>query len=264
MGDNDNSGLILGLIIGALIAIALFSRNAQTINSTQTQQYQQSKQYQQPQDPIWKPMDIPRVDDIKPVQQQPIVQMQQDPRLTQIMSELEKTNSQLEQTTSKLQELQNTTSKLQELENSVSKLQTQNVQSVSQHQAVIQPETISQLEQTTSRLLETVSKLEQNNRAHLQTTSKLQETVSKLEHENSNLMKTVATTEPRIIHVSQIPQISQPSQPTQLSQQSQQTQQHQPIQTQQIYKNSEKWLIKRGPNGRLKSLEIARDVEKKN
>ena len=250
MGDKD-SGIILGIIIGAIIAIVLLGRNTQQ-TQVQSAHSQQTKQYQQSQEQAWKPMDIPRVDDIKPVYQQPMVQIHQDPRLTQVMSELERTNSQLEQATSKLQELEKTKSKIQELENSISKLKAQSIQSIPQRQAVIQPETISELEQTTSRLMETVSKLEKNNDAHLQTISKLQETVSRLEHDNNKFQTQIelATKDPQTVQISHIPETLQ-------------LPQYHTGQTQQIYKNNEKWLIKRGPNGRLKSLEIARDVEKK-
>ena len=238
MRDNNDSGLIWGLIIGAIIALALLSRNnQQTLSpSANVQQSQQPQQSQQSQQLTWKPMDIPRVDDIKThivqpsVIQPPVISVQQDPKLIEMVSQLQKTSSQLEQTTSRLQELQDTVLKLQ--------------QNNQQPHTTIQPDTISQLEQTTSKLQETVSKLEQNSNIHSQTTSKLQETVSKLEKDNDMYIQTIQ--KPMSLSIEQIP-----AQPIEQ------------IPVQQIYKNSEKWAIKRGSNGRIKSLEIARDVEKK-
>ena len=189
MGDNDNSGLIWGIIIGAIIAFALLSRN--NINTISTSN--PAQQSQQPQQPIWKPTDIPRVDDIKPQTiSQPIIQVQQDPQLIKALTELQKTNSQLEQTTSKLMELQETVSKLRD---------NQPQQIIIQQPAIQQP-----------------------------------------------------IYQPPQVTVSQQPEIVQPStQPPQTAQ---------PMQEQQIYKNSEKWQIIRGKDGRIKSLEIARDVKK--
>ena len=216
--EKDSSGLIWGIIIGAIIALALLSRNNQQILSQSANNHQQQPQKsEQSQQPVWKPMDIPRVDDIKPQTVQPhIIQVQQDPKIIEMVSQLQKTSSQLEQTTSKLQELQE----------SVLKLQQNNI--YQQPQTTIQPETIYQLEQTTSKLQETVSKLEKD-----QQTNQISI--------NSNIQ-----TDQIPINVQQIEQIQRTEQ------------------TQQIYKNSEKWAIKRGSNGRIKSLEIARDVEKKN
>ena len=190
MGNNDNSGLIWGIIIGAIIAFALLSRNNQQILSQQSSQ--QSQQSQQ-QTPVWKPMDIPRVDDIKPQTiSQPIIQVQQDPQLIKALTELQKTNSQLEQTTSKLMELQDAVSKLRD---------NQPQQIIIQQPAIQQP-----------------------------------------------------IYQPPQITVQQQPEIvQQPIQPPQTAQ---------PMQEQQIYKNSEKWQIIRGKDGRIKSLEIARDVKK--
>lgn len=191
MGDNDNSGLIWGLIIGAIIAFALLSRN--NINTISTSNPVQ--QSQEPQQPIWKPMDIPRVDDIKPqTVSQPIIQVQQDPQLIKALTELQKTNSQLEQTTSKLMELQEAVSKLRD----------------NQPQQIIiqQPATQQPIYQPPQQI-------------------------------------TVQQQQPEIVQ--------QPIQPPQTAQ---------PMQEQQIYKNSEKWQIIRGKDGRIKSLEIARDVKK--
>lgn len=167
MGDGkDSSGLILGLVIGAFIALVLFGKKAEVlptppIQSIQPIQHIQSDVQQPNSQYNWQPMDIPKVDDVKPSV------VQQDPKLAQMESQLQKATSQLEQATSKLQDLQ-----------------------------------------------DTVSKLQQNN------------------------VYTVPQT------VVQQPIISQPAQ------------------EQRIYKNSEKWKIMRGKDGRIKSLDIARDVKK--
>lgn len=113
MKDNDNSGLIWGLIIGAIIAIAILSRNNQNVLSP-------SVHIQQRQQLIWKPIDIPRVDDVMPqttqqqIDQSSLIQIQQDPQLIKALSELQKTSFQLEQATSKLQELQEIVLKLKQ------------------------------------------------------------------------------------------------------------------------------------------------------
>lgn len=224
MGDNDNSGLIWGLIIGALIALALLSRNNQPPPNG-LQQYQQPQQSQQPEQPIWKPMDIPRVDDIKPqtVQptQSPIIQVQQDPQLIKALSELQKTNSQLEQTTSKLQELQETVSKLKQ--DNLSQPQQIIIQQPAIQQPMYQPPHVIVQQQP-----------QQPDHQSPQTNIQIQK--------------------PEVIQSQQkIQPIQQSIQPPQMTQ---------PMQEQQIYKNSEKWQIVRGKDGRIKSLEIVRDVKK--
>lgn len=111
---------------------------------------QQSQQPKQPEQLTWKPIDIPRVDDIKhqpQTIQPPVIQVQQDPQLIKTLFELQRTNSQLEQTTSKLQELQETVLKLQR--DNISQQQQQTVQPQIP-QTTIEPKIMYQLEQTTS------------------------------------------------------------------------------------------------------------------
>lgn len=203
MGNGrDSSGLILGLIIGTLIALVILSRNSQQTRTSPVQ-YTSSQRLDNQYDSQqfkWQPMDIPRVDDIKPqIIQPPVIQAQQDPKLIEMVSQLQKTSSQLEQTTSKLQELQETMSKLKQ--DSVSQLPQVIVQQQSDHQSI-------------------------------QTNTQMQK--------------------PEAVQSSQMVQPIQPSQMTQ----------H--MQDQQIYKNSEKWQIIRGKDGRIKSLDIVRDVKKSN
>lgn len=196
MGDEkDSSGLIIGIIIGAFIALVLLSRKTQTMSAQPVQPIQQQTQQYN-----WQPMDIPRVDDIKPQIVQPsVIQVQQDPQLIKALSELQKTSSQLEQTASKLQELQETVSKLKQ--DSMSQPQQIIIQQPAIQQPVYQPPHVI-VQQQPDR---------------------------------------------------QSPQIVQPIQTPQTVQ---------PIQEQQIYKNSEKWQIVRGKDGRIKSLDIVRDVKK--
>ena len=185
MGDNkDSSGMILGLVIGAFIALMLFGRRSQAIPTPPVQSTQAVQPMQIIRDNVqqsesqynWQPMDIPKVDDIKPLV------IQQDPKLSQMEYQLQKATSQLEQATSKLQELQDTVSKLQQ--NNISQpshvIQEQSIQSA-QGQSIVQQPIVQQ-----------------------------------------------------------------------------------PVQEQRIYKNSEKWKIVRGKDGRIKSLDIARDVKKSN
>lgn len=159
----DSSGLILGLVIGAFIALVLFGRKTQTLSASSVQPMQSTQSDIQQHNPqhSWQPTNIPKVDDVKSSV------IQQDSKLDQMESQLQKATSQLEQATSKLQDLQDT----------VSKLQQSNVYTVPQ--ATVQQPITSQ-----------------------------------------------------------------------------------PVQEQRIYKNSEKWNIVRGKDGRIKSLDIARDVKK--
>jgi hypothetical protein len=216
MEDKDNSGLIIGLIIGTIITLALLSRNTQILPMQPVQQTQQQPQQQTLYN--WQPMDIPRVDDIKPqpqhqpqIIQPPVIQVQQDPKLTEMVSQLQKTNSQLEQATSKLEELQETVSKLrQDRQDSTYQVPHVIVQPEHQPQIIIQqlPEPQPQ-HQPESQPIITVPQ------------------------------QTIQST---IQHIDQPIPISQP--------------------VEQIYKNSEKWKIVRGQNGRIKSLDIIRDVKK--
>lgn len=196
MGDEkDSSGLIIGIIIGAFIALVLLSRKTQTVSAQSVQPIQQQAQQYN-----WQPMDIPRVDDIKHhIVQPPVIQVQQDPQLIKALSELQKTNSQLEQTASKLQELQETVSKLKQ--DSMSQPQQIIIQQPAIQQPVYQPPHVIVQQQPDRQ-------------------------------------------PPHIVQPIQTPQTAQP------------------IQEQQIYKNSEKWQIVRGKDGRIKSLDIVRDVKK--
>jgi hypothetical protein len=214
MGDNkDSTGLIiLGIVLGAILAFALLSRKTETLQPTQSVQEMQ---------PQWQPMDIPRVDDIK--SQPPIqtpVQTQTDSMPTQMVTQMA---YQLEKATSQLSQLENATSKLQE---TVYKLQNNVPQPSQPPYIILQPQTIPQPPQPPQ-----------------------------------------VTVQPH-----QPPQVTvQPHQPPQVTVQPL-PQDYQPYQFQQqdnpntipgtIYKNDEKWEIKRGPDGRIKSLNIIRDVKK--
>lgn len=196
MGDNkDSTGLIiLGIVLGAILAFALLGRRTQALQPTQSMQQQ----------PIqWQPTDIPRVEDIKHIQP-PVQTIQPDPQLVQMTSQLGKATSQLEQAASKLQD--------------------------------------------------TISRIQQN---------------TYLQSQPSQPQYIVLQTQT----IPQTPVTVQPIQPTQTSQALEQHQQTQQPQSQieqdnlqqipnTIYKNDEKWEIKRGPDGRIKSLNIIRDVKK--
>ena len=227
MGDNkDSTGLIiLGIVLGAILALALLGRRTQTLQPVQSIQ---------PQPVQWQPIDIPRVEDIKPMQP-PIQIIQTDPQLIQMASQLGKATSQLEQVTSKLQE-------------------TKHMQP-----PVIQ--TDPQLIQMASQLGKATSQLEQ-------ATSKLQETIMKFQHNSMNN----TPQQPLKIEIQQPIQpqpqpyvIVQP-QPVQSQEnlQLQHTQQNNLQDSNTIYKNNEKWEINRGADGRIKSLNIIRDVKKNN
>lgn len=201
MGDNkDSTGLVLlGILVG-VIAFALLSRRTQALSLQHVQQ------------PInqcldWQPIDIPRVDDIKPIQVK--VQSEQliqthpltDSPFIQMATQLEKTAYQLEQVTSKLQD---TMSRLQQSQQNSPPYQLQPI--------IIQPAPIYQQNQP-------------------------------------------AQHQPTQINVQPIQEHLQQSQ-------SRQDDQQQFSNT--VYKNNEQWEIKRGTDGRIKSLNIVRDVKKNN
>lgn len=141
------------------------------------------------------------------------------------------------------------------------------VQTVAQPQ--IQSQTDFQLSNITSQLHKATSQLEQ-------ATTRLQEleqTVFKLQNHPSQLVY------PPPQYVILQPQtISQPPQSPQVVVQplpapQQQQAKVQPIQqdnlqsntqSNTLYKNDEKWEIRRGPDGRIKSINIIRDVKKNN
>lgn len=160
MGENkDPTGLIiLGIVLGAILAFALLNKKPQTLSLQQVQQPTD-------QHADWRPIDIPRVDDIKP---------QTDPQLVQMTFQLEKTAHQLEQATSKLQDT------LSRLHNSVQ---------YQQQPIIIQP---------------------------------IQEHLKQIQPQQDNQQKISNT----------------------------------------VYKNNEQWEIKRGSDGRIKSLNIMRDIKK--
>lgn len=191
MGDNkDSTGLILlGILIG-VIAFALLSRRTQTLSSQSTIQQSTDQQHQHLD---WRPMDIPRVDDIKPQVQQQTLPRQET---LQTMAPHTTIDTSLVQMTSHLQK------------------------------------TASQLEQATSKLQDTISRLQQNN--------------------NIQQQQHIITQQP--IQPQQ-PQITAQPQPTQSQENLQQV-------SNTVYKNNEKWSITRGQDGRIKSLEIIRDVKK--
>ncbi len=217
--EKDSSGLIFGIIIGAIIALILFRRDDQQILS----QHALVRQEKQSQQLTWKPIDIPRVDDIKPQTiQQPIIQIQQDSQLIKTLSELQKTNSRLEQTTSKLQELQET----------VSKLKDSQPQQIIIQQPMIQPS-----------IQPAIQPINIQEPINIQKPTDIQKSI--------NIQKPTDIQEP--INIQKPTDIQEPINI------------QEPLkQEQQIYKNSEKWQIIRGKDGRIKSLDIVRDVKKSN
>lgn len=116
--SNKTIGILLGILVGAFFAYIILKRDqTPTLSLEQMQQQkilQQQEQIlqqqiqQQAQLTNWQPMDIPKVDNVKPSI------IQQDPKLVQIESQSQRATSQLDQITSKIQELQNTISKLQQ------------------------------------------------------------------------------------------------------------------------------------------------------
>ena len=204
--SKDSPGLIFGIIIGVIIALALLSRRTETLSIQPPQQ--------QVQEPIWQPMDIPRVDDIPQVVQSPpyqqspqLIQLQQDPKLIEMVSQLQKTSSQLEYAATKLNELEETVSTL--------KREKENISQLSPPYVIVEqiPQPISQPQP----------------------------------EPKSQPVITIQPIQPIQSVQSQQP-IYQPQQPAQS--------------VEQIYKNSEQWKIVRGQNGRIKSLDIVRDVKK--
>ena len=211
--SKSSSGLLLGLIIGAFITLMLFGRKSQPTGIVQHTSQRLDNQYDN-QEFRWQPMDIPRVDDIKlQIVQPPIIRVQQDPKLIEMVSQLQKTSSQLEQTTSKLQELQEIVSRLKQ--DSISQPQQIIIQQPAIQQPVYQPLHVIVQQQPDGQPPQT----------------------------NTQIQK------PEIV---QSPQPVQPIQPLQMTQ---------PMH-QQIYKNSEKWQIIRGKDGRIKFLDIVRNVKK--
>lgn len=116
--SNKTIGILLGVLVGAFFVYIILKRDqTPTLSLEQIQQQKilqqqeqilQQQTQQQVQLTNWQPMDIPKVDNIKPSI------IQQDPKLVQIESQSQRTTSQLDQITSKIQELQNTISKLQQ------------------------------------------------------------------------------------------------------------------------------------------------------
>jgi hypothetical protein len=218
MGDNkDSTGLIiLGIVLGAILAFALLSRKTETLQPTQSVQEMQ---------PQWQPMDIPRVDDIK--SQPPIqtpVQTQTDSMPTQMVTQMA---YQLEKATSQLSQLENATSKLQE---TVYKLQNNVPQPSQPPYIILQPQTIPQPPQPP------------------------QVTVQPLPQVTVQPLPQVTVQPLPQVTVQPLPQVT--VQPYQFQQDNPNTI------SGTIYKNDEKWEIKRGPDGRIKSLNIIRDVKK--
>jgi len=218
--SNKTIGILLGILVGAFFTYIILKRDqTQTLSLEQMQQQKMSRQqeqilqqqYQQCQLNNWQPMDIPKVDDIKPSI------IQQDSKLVQIESQLQRATSQLDGATS---QLDGTTS---QLDRATSQLDG----------------ATSQLDRATSQLDGATSKIQdlQNTVSKLQD---LQNTVSKLQ-QNNTVKKSQVLVQP---------QITQPQQDMQ---------QHV---SNTIYRNNEKWEIKRGLNGRISSLNIIRDVKK--
>lgn len=98
--EKDSSGLIIGIIIGAIIALVLFGRNTQTVSAQPVQHIQQQTQHiqQQTLEYNWQPMDIPRVDDvIKKLELQKLKTLAQTDQIT--TSQSHNTSTQTDQTT---------------------------------------------------------------------------------------------------------------------------------------------------------------------
>lgn len=119
-----------------------------------------------------------------------------------------------------------------------------------------------QLVQMASQLEKTASQLEQ-------ATSKLQDTISRLQQNNISQPQS----QPQQVIIQPIPMYQPPIyQPPQVTVQP--LQEHTQQNSQQlsgpselsntVYKNNEKWEIVRGSDGRIKSLNIIRDVKKNN
>lgn len=201
MGDNkDSTGLVLlGILVG-VIALTLLSRRTQTLSSQHIQQ--PANQHLD-----WQPIDIPRVDDIKPVQvkiqSEQLIQVHPltDSPFIQMVTQLQKTTSQLEQVTSKLQD---TMSRLQQ-----SRQSQQNRPPSQPQPIIIQPAHIYQQNQ--------------HQPTHIDT-QPIQEYLQQAQQQQDNSQQISNT----------------------------------------VYKNNEQWEIKRGVDGRIKSLNIIRDVKKNN
>lgn len=201
----NKAGIILGLIIGTIVAIAILNRNmTHTLRETIpiTQSIQKSELN-------WSPIDIPRVDDL-------LLKLQTqtyDSRLNQIESQLEKTTLHLEEATSKLLDLNN----------AIYKIQTTEIRQPLIQQPHIQPVFI---QQPPNVIVHPIENKSENNSIQTQQIQPVQPILKT--NKDVNIDNKI-----NLNH----------SQDT-------------------IYKNNEKWDIKRGPDGRIKSLNIIRDVKK--
>lgn len=134
-----------------------------------------------------------------------------------------------------------------------------------------------QIVKTDHQLVQMASQLEKTAYQLEQATSKLQDTISRLQQNSPPsqlqpiIIQPVQTYQPQPIIIQPTP-IHQQHQPTHTNTQlvREHLQQDQPQQdnSQQIsntvYKNNEQWEIKRGADGRIKSLNIVRNVKKNN
>ncbi len=133
---------------------------------------------------------------------------------------------------------------IQEIQHHKALQDIKNNQSQYQQQPMLQ-QTDSSLQQVTAQLqkissqIELVSQLQQVMNQSQKISSQIEQTTFKLQE----LQETVSR-----LRQEDIPHNSAQSQPIQPEQ--------------QIYKNNEKWKIARGSDGRIKSLEIIRDVKK--
>lgn len=226
MDDNKYSvGPLLGLTLGAILVFILLTKKPHSISA---QPLQQPIQPIQPYDLQYSwPMDIPRVDDIKYSGQQINKELLADDIYT--YKNLLQSPVQIIQIDPQLTQM------LSQLGNA-----------------------ISQLEQAVSKLQNTISLVQQNT---YQQSPQSQHTV--LQQQT----------------IPQTPVIVQSIQPVNISEQHQHIQdihtkrnKEQQLKTtvegnnmfssNTIYKNDEKWEIKRGQDGRIKSLNIIRDVKK--
>lgn len=108
-----------------------------------------------------------------------------------------------------------------------------------------QPTDIPRVDDIKSSVVQQDSKLDQMESQLQKATSQLEQATSKLQ----DLQDTVYKLQQNNVYTVPQATVQQPITP-------------QPIQEQRIYKNSEKWNIVRGKDGRIKSLDIARDVKK--
>jgi len=222
MGDSKSPiGLVLlGLAFGAILTFILL-RKPQTVSAQppiqQSHNIQPIQQYDLQYN--WQPIDIPRVDDIKQVEQryiQPIQQynLQYQPIDIPRVDDVKQVEQQLDN---------------DRLPGTVLNKDLDQAD----HQKSSQ--SLTQIIQIDPQLIQATSQLKNN--------------MSKLEHAVYKLQDTISTIRQNTYEQKQD------------TEQQLKTSHQQPLHN-TIYKNDEKWEIKRGPDGRIKSLNIIRDVKK--